>query len=172
VWFKLLIHVIQEDKQLSRLLPEAQSTNLVGSGILKTGHGPNDSILPPTSKSAPHIVRAAKILPARWKRKKKVEPRPHAKSGLPPFNMSEKHFYFVPVIPKTLNPIVLKLFHDVPHAAHMGMNKTLEKIRQRCYWSGKNKDICEYVHSCDICQKVNSLNHLPCGLLHSVPPPT
>jgi len=78
----------------------------------------------------------------------------------------------VPVIPKSLVRSVLHDFHDTPECAHLGVNKTLDKIKKRCFWDGMNKDIRDYIRSCEICQKTNPSNTLPYGLLQPIDPPT
>jgi len=84
----------------------------------------------------------------------------------------EKVRKLVPVIPKSLVPDILKIFHDVPEAAHLGMKKTKDKIKTRCFWVNMNKDISDYVHKCHICQVTKPSNKLSQGLLQSAGPPT
>ena len=43
--------------------------------------------------------------------------------------------------------------HDSPHGAHMGRDKTLEKINSRYYWAGMYKQILEWINQCERCQK-------------------
>jgi len=70
----------------------------------------------------------------------------------------------VPVIPRALRAGILKEFHDAPQAGHMGVKKTKERIKSRVYWPKMNKDIAEYVKTCEICQKVKYENQKPAGL--------
>lgn len=78
----------------------------------------------------------------------------------------------VPVMPKSLVPEILYIFHDAPEAAHPGMKVTKRVIKSRYFWSGMNKEINDYVHSCSNCQKVKASNSMPYGLLQSVDPPS
>jgi len=80
--------------------------------------------------------------------------------------------YFVPVIPASLTKEILFMFHDVPTAGHLGVTKTLNKIKERCFWKGMNKDIRDYIKSCQVCQETKALYHLPYGLMHSIHPPS
>jgi len=84
----------------------------------------------------------------------------------------KKNYIYVPVIPKKMIEEIMKIFHDAPESGHLGVTKTMNRIKQRAFWNGMNKDIREYVRSCEICQKINSANTLPYGLLHLVHPPS
>jgi len=64
----------------------------------------------------------------------------------------------VPVIPKSLVRNVMHMFHDTPESAHLGIKKTMERIKQRCFWEGMNKYIREYIRSCEVCQQNNPAN--------------
>jgi hypothetical protein len=37
------------------------------------------------------------------------------------------------LVPESLKEEILKLYHDVPTAGHLGIYKTLEKIKQHLY---------------------------------------
>jgi len=80
--------------------------------------------------------------------------------------------YTVPVVPKSLVSDILYAFHDTPEAGHFGVNKTMDRIKQRCFWTGMNKDIRTYIKSCKICQQTNYANMLPYGLYETISPPT
>ncbi len=71
----------------------------------------------------------------------------------------------VPVIPKSLQGKLLRVFHDNPEAGHFGVKKTRLKMSTRMYWNGMSNDIREYVRSCDICQRVKFSNQKPAGLM-------
>ena len=44
--------------------------------------------------------------------------------------------------------------HDMPMAGHMGVERTLQRIRKSLWWPGVTKDVKTYVQSCPECQKV------------------
>ena len=46
---------------------------------------------------------------------------------------------------------VLQQFHDCPTAGHLGVEKTLEKVKQSFYWPGMKDQIQEYCRHCDKC---------------------
>ncbi|HGJ5890683.1 MAG TPA: hypothetical protein ACHBZA_04870 [Arsenophonus apicola] len=45
------------------------------------------------------------------------------------------------------------LFENHDNAQHLGENKTIERIKERHYWTNIDRDICEYIKKCDICQR-------------------
>nr|WP_253310135.1 reverse transcriptase domain-containing protein [Rickettsia endosymbiont of Ceutorhynchus assimilis] len=55
------------------------------------------------------------------------------------------------VIPKDRVEDVLKEIHDGTSGAHFGVNKTLDKIRERFYWVHYHKDVKSWCRKCDIC---------------------
>jgi hypothetical protein len=76
------------------------------------------------------------------------------------------------VIPKTLHSTLLKEYHDGTCGAHLGINKTYEKIKNKYYWETMYSDIKNYISSCDKCErrKTKLMYHsLPIG---SIPFPS
>ena len=55
-----------------------------------------------------------------------------------------------------MRPKILKSIHSSTTAAHLGVTKTLEKLRARFYWPGHKKDVGVFVSSCLVCQQRNS----------------
>ena len=55
------------------------------------------------------------------------------------------------VIPKGLQPIVIQLAHE----GHMGYEKTLDTLRQSCWFPGMAVMVRKYVESCLPCQAAN-----------------
>ncbi|GFX57913.1 retrovirus-related Pol polyprotein from transposon 412 [Trichonephila clavipes] len=68
-------------------------------------------------------------------------------------------------IPRSLREAIMKEFHDLPLADHLGKRKTYLKLRDTCYFPYMRKYIFEYVSTCDRCQKLNYKNALPAGRL-------
>jgi hypothetical protein len=91
---------------------------------------------------------------------------------LPNTSQRRNHKYPVPVIPTSMKLQIMSLFHDSPEAGHLGVKKTLVRIKSRCYWNNMNKEIRQYIHTCEICQKVKPATHLPYGYMESAPPPS
>src|SRR5215204_925112 len=48
---------------------------------------------------------------------------------------------------------ILFMMHNHPTAAHMGIDATYGKIRERYYWDGMRKDVIRHIEYCDSCQR-------------------
>lgn len=57
------------------------------------------------------------------------------------------------VIPKTMQPEMLKWAHDHPTAGHGGQQRTLFRLSQQLYWQTMRKDVHKYVAACEPCQQ-------------------
>ncbi|GFX18430.1 transposon Tf2-9 polyprotein [Trichonephila clavipes] len=68
-------------------------------------------------------------------------------------------------IPRSLREAIMKEFHDLPLAGHLGKRKTYLKLRDTCYFPYMRKYIFEYVSICGRCQKFTCKNALPVGRL-------
>ena len=61
--------------------------------------------------------------------------------------------YLQQIVPPSLVTEVITSLHNSGTAGHLGVYKTLEKIRQRYYWPGFRTDVKHHVLRCDKCQK-------------------
>ncbi|CAG2219390.1 unnamed protein product [Mytilus edulis] len=59
-------------------------------------------------------------------------------------------------IPLSERKKVLQFSHDDKCSAHLGIHKTLAKIRQSYYWPGLQNDVRTYINGCDKCAKRKS----------------
>ncbi|CAG2224657.1 unnamed protein product [Mytilus edulis] len=57
------------------------------------------------------------------------------------------------IIPLSERKKVLQFSHDDKCSAHLGIHKTLAKIRQSYYWPGLQNDVRTYINGCDKCAK-------------------
>jgi hypothetical protein len=73
----------------------------------------------------------------------------------------------LPFIPHSLRSSILQYYHDLPHAGHMGIRKTLGRILRRVFWKGIQSDVYSYVQSCPVCQAVKNPQAKPSGNLQS-----
>ena len=73
----------------------------------------------------------------------------------------------VVVVPRDTRSAVLKVFHDHITSAHLGVKKTLVKIKQEFTWKTLSKDVQDYVRGCDICQKIKPKNMGAYGMMDS-----
>jgi len=48
---------------------------------------------------------------------------------------------------------IFKHFHDSVIGGHLGINKTIKKIKTQCDWRGIKEDVKNYVRNCSSCQK-------------------
>ncbi|MBW0497853.1 hypothetical protein O181_037568 [Austropuccinia psidii MF-1] len=70
------------------------------------------------------------------------------------YHMS-KHTFVIALCSKMLiNPILLE-FHDTIYSGYLSEDRTMEKINTCAWWPSWTKDVIEYCHSCDRCQKAN-----------------
>ena len=61
--------------------------------------------------------------------------------------------YCQAVVPLCERRKILEYCHDVRTSGHLGVTKTLGKIRQRFYWPGQQDDVRRYVAGCDKCTR-------------------
>lgn len=65
------------------------------------------------------------------------------------------------VVPKQRRPDVIHYFHDIPNGAHLGVEKSIIRMRNSLYWSSMTKEITWYSKRCDFfaarksCQRQN-----------------
>ena len=57
------------------------------------------------------------------------------------------------VVPLCLRRKVLKYSHDIKASGHLGIKKTVSKIRQAYYWPGLQNDVRSYIGGCEKCAK-------------------
>lgn len=56
------------------------------------------------------------------------------------------------VVPGTQRQELIRRFHDLPTAAHLGYDRTLQKIQLDFYWPKMAAQINKYVQSCNVCK--------------------
>ena len=64
-------------------------------------------------------------------------------------------------LPESFVPQVLHVLHNSPSAGHIGVSKTLEKVRRRFYWHGMCEDVENHIRRCSPCAQVNDPSKLP-----------
>lgn len=80
----------------------------------------------------------------------------------------DTHALWVPNY-QALRQDILREAHDTPTSGHMGVAKTLARLREVFHWPGMHADVVAYVASCVPCQRNKPLNQLPAGLLKPLP---
>ena len=73
----------------------------------------------------------------------------------------------LPILPPSFQQEALTLSHDIPTAGHLGIDKTLDRLRRNAYWVSMARDVERYCRNCTICQK--SKLSLPPSPLQNMP---
>ncbi|MBW0584467.1 hypothetical protein O181_124182, partial [Austropuccinia psidii MF-1] len=63
-----------------------------------------------------------------------------------------------------INTILLEC-HDNIYSGHLSEGRTIERIETYVWWPSWRKDVIEYFHSCDRCQKANKATGKRFGLM-------
>lgn len=71
-------------------------------------------------------------------------------------------------VPHSLRNTLLQYFHDHPTAGHLGVAKTVSRLRKRVYWPGMSGEVKKYVLSCKTCQLTKPTNRKPAGYMQPV----
>ncbi|MCO5586541.1 hypothetical protein L7F22_040482 [Adiantum nelumboides] len=70
-----------------------------------------------------------------------------------------------------LRKILIQERHEVPFAAHPGINKTYRLLSATYFWPQMQQDMIKYVKACHSCQIMKASRQLPQGLLQPLPVP-
>lgn len=73
------------------------------------------------------------------------------------------------VVPARRRAAILISLHDSPFGAHLGFQRTYNKIRDRYFWPKMRRDIKKYVASCHKCQRRKVSNVRRQGLTRPLP---
>ncbi|KAL7886844.1 hypothetical protein AOLI_G00045650 [Acnodon oligacanthus] len=65
---------------------------------------------------------------------------------------------------------LLRYYHDHPTAGHLGVTKTLARLRLRFFWPKMASDVKMYVLSCSVCQLTKPSQRKPAGLMAPINP--
>ena len=65
----------------------------------------------------------------------------------------------------SLRYTIINELHSTRVSGHRGIETTYKAVRLRFYWPNMNKDIREFIKSCDICQSTKHERNKPMGLL-------
>ena len=55
------------------------------------------------------------------------------------------------IVPKSLRKEAFLQLHDTLTSGHFGINKTIDRLQQRFYWSGLQEDAKRWCSACDMC---------------------
>ncbi len=76
-------------------------------------------------------------------------------------------FHTLFLVPSGLRNEVLFFCHDAVHAGHLGITKTIGKLKRQFYWNGMSRDSREYVKACPSCNQSKKANVSPRAPLRS-----
>ncbi|CAB0041169.1 unnamed protein product [Trichogramma brassicae] len=75
------------------------------------------------------------------------------------------------VVQREQRPVVLRECHDEPTAAHLGREKTYDRLAERYFWPKMYTDVADYVRKCKTCQQIKVEQRTKKGLMgHRVIP--
>lgn len=75
----------------------------------------------------------------------------------------DRHYIWKLYIPEALRPEILRVSHDNPRSGHLGIRKTLYRIKKDYYWPKISEDVKNYVRNCEVCAKHKVSQDLPFG---------
>lgn len=64
------------------------------------------------------------------------------------------------IAPTVYRKDILRMAHDGNLAGHLGIRKTLDRVKRSFYWPSVRRDVTDWCRSCDICQKVGKPNQM------------
>ena len=65
------------------------------------------------------------------------------------------------VLPHVYRKEILELAHDCPMSGHLGVRKTLFRIRRHYYWPNQHRDVARFCRTCHVCQVSGKPQHNP-----------
>ncbi|KAL7869713.1 hypothetical protein AOLI_G00137010 [Acnodon oligacanthus] len=72
--------------------------------------------------------------------------------------------------PMDMRGTLLRYYHDHPTAGHLGVTKTLTRLRLRFFWPKMASDVKKYVLSCSVCQLTKPSQRKSAGLMVPINP--
>ena len=69
------------------------------------------------------------------------------------------------VVPQELRLGALKECHDEPTSAHLGILKTLGRLKELYYWPSMRNDVVKYINACKICAQVKHSSQPKSGFM-------
>ena len=55
------------------------------------------------------------------------------------------------IAPDIIKPMLMEYYHSSTIGAHMGINKTIHRIRKEYHWENMNSEIANFVKRCKLC---------------------
>lgn len=77
------------------------------------------------------------------------------------FHIKTSDVFLQLVLPENHICQVLTMLHSDPISGHLGVNRTIAKVRQRFYWVGIKQDVSKFCQECIQCQSSNPSTSTP-----------
>ncbi|UYV74185.1 hypothetical protein LAZ67_11002341, partial [Cordylochernes scorpioides] len=74
------------------------------------------------------------------------------------------------VVPENKKREIMKEYHNHMSNGHLGVARTMYRLKSKYFWPSMLKDVSEFVKTCHLCQSRKGSNQLPSGLLQPIPP--
>ncbi len=68
-------------------------------------------------------------------------------------NVDANSVVYQAIVPRKTRRIILNSCHDLKTSGHLGVSKTISKVKQKFYWPGVQTDVRSYVAGCETCSK-------------------
>ncbi|XDV43806.1 hypothetical protein PO909_012211 [Leuciscus waleckii] len=72
--------------------------------------------------------------------------------------------------PTAMKRSLMEYYHDHSMAGHLGMKKTIARLKHRFYWPKMSSDAKKYVASCTVCQFTKPSQRKPAGFMVPIGP--
>lgn len=179
----------------SNSVPDALSRNPVPSGSVPLGLLPDYAIiggldlraLPPVMFSDREHIRQLQLNdPETGKLLRMLEAQDvNSTEELSQYEIQDGLLYFVDdkvacnlhpmkrlklYTPTAIKRSLLEYYHDHPMAGHLGMTKTIARLKLRFYWPKMSSDAKKYVASCTVCQFTKPSQRKPAGFMVPIRP--
>ncbi|MCO5612123.1 hypothetical protein L7F22_066385 [Adiantum nelumboides] len=106
---------------------------------------------------------------------KSLNPTPAEMNMFASYTVMDELLYYLDCIcvphNGALRKILIQEHHEVPFAAHPGINKTYRLLSATYFWPQMQQDVIKYVKACHSCQIMKASRQLPQGLLQPLPVP-
>ncbi|MBW0590320.1 hypothetical protein O181_130035 [Austropuccinia psidii MF-1] len=83
----------------------------------------------------------------------------------------EKHTSALTVTDRDLISLILQECHDCPYMGQMSEDRTKERVASTAWWPKWEKELSEYINTCERCQKANRKHGKKYGLLQHLEEP-
>ncbi|MBW0460363.1 hypothetical protein O181_000078 [Austropuccinia psidii MF-1] len=83
----------------------------------------------------------------------------------------EKHTSELTVVDRDHISLILQECHDLPYMVHMSEDRTKERVASTAWWPKWEKELSEYINTCERCQKANRKHGKKYWLLQHIEEP-